>query len=78
MSLAADITEGALAFAAEHPCPENIKAIGVITRTGNDHTRAKLYSVFDKPNIATKAFVTLEDANEWFRNLSAVNNKKAA
>jgi hypothetical protein len=75
MSKASDITENALAFAADHPFPENIKAIGVVTRPGNDHLRAKLYSVFDKPNIPTKAFLNAEDVKRWFDNLV---NKKAA
>jgi hypothetical protein len=78
MSLATDITESALAFAADHPTPENVKAIGVITRPGNDYTRAKLYSVFDKPNIPTRAFLSNRQAEEWFRGLSDSNDKKAA
>ena len=75
MSKAADITEDALAFAADHPFPDNIKGIGVITRPGNDHLRAKLYSVFDKPNIPTKAFLNVSDVKVWFDNLGS---KKAA
>jgi hypothetical protein len=66
MTQAADITEGALLFASQHPSPENVKAIAVITRSGGDHIRAKLYSLFDKPNIPTRAFLNAEEANDWF------------
>jgi hypothetical protein len=77
MSDAADITECALAFAADHPSPENIKAIGVITRKGQDYIRAKLYTVFDKPNIHTKPFLLIDDAKEWFKGLEVSATKAA-
>jgi hypothetical protein len=78
MTNAADITEGALLFASENPSPEKVRAIAVITRTGTDHVRAKLYSVFDNPNIQTKAFLSADSARQWFQELSQGQSEKAA
>ncbi|HEY1039757.1 MAG TPA: hypothetical protein VGF30_10150 [Bacteroidia bacterium] len=78
MSQASDISESGLAFAAENPHPGNVRAIAVITRKGQDYIRAKLYSVFDQPNIPTKAFLSEEDALHWFGSFESEKSKKAA
>ena len=41
----------------------------MITNSGIDHTRAKLYSMFDRPNIRTKVFLNIEEAKMWFESL---------
>lgn len=63
---AAAVTESGLLFAAENPCPENVNAIAIVTSDGDHYLRAKLYALFDKPNILTKAFLTIEEAKNWF------------
>ena len=78
MSNAKDITDGALALAASNPNPEHVKAIATITRYGVDYTRSKLYSVFDRPNIKTKAFLSLEAAKTWFESMELMSLKKAS
>ncbi|MCD6068217.1 MAG: hypothetical protein K0S33_3043 [Bacteroidetes bacterium] len=78
MSLAADITECALAYAAENPDPGNVMAIAVITRGGRDHIRAKLYTVFDEPNILTKAFLSVSEGKEWLLALGQNQAKRVA
>jgi hypothetical protein len=78
MTKVADITSEALVFAAKNPCPENVRAIAVITRKGSDHTRAKLYTVFDYPNILTRAFTSMEEAECWFRQLNGLYRQFAA
>lgn len=78
MSNAKDITDGALALAAANPNPENVKAIATITRYGVDYTRSKLYSVFDRPNIRTKAFLSLDAAKAWFESLEPETLRKAS
>jgi hypothetical protein len=78
MTRAADITSNALAFAAKNPSPENVRAIAVITRKGSDHTRAKLYTAFDYPNILTRAFLSVEEAECWFRQLNGLYKEFAA
>jgi len=70
---AIDVTTSAMMLAAENPHPAGIKAIALVTNSGMDHTRAKLYSVFDRPNITTKAFLSLDKANEWFESLENEN-----
>lgn len=77
MSNARDITDGALALAAANPSPEHVKAIATITRYGVDYTRSKLYSVFDRPNIMTKAFLSLDSAKAWFESMEQVSLRKA-
>ena len=72
MTRAADITREALIFAAKNPCPENVRAIAVVTRKGSDHMRAKLYSVLDYPNILTRAFLSAAEAQCWFRQLNGL------
>jgi hypothetical protein len=74
---AKDVTDEALALAAANPSPEHVKAIAAITRYGTDYTRSKLYSVFDRPNIKTKAFLNLEDAKEWFESMEQGSMRKA-
>ncbi len=64
-----EVTDEAVALAAANPSPAHIKAIAMITKQGIDHTRVKLYSVFDNPNIKTKAFLNIEEATLWFETL---------
>jgi hypothetical protein len=78
MTKAKDITDEALALAASNPSPEHIKAIATLTRYGTDHTRSKLYSMFDRPNIQTKAFLKTDEAFAWFETLEQLNLKKAS
>lgn len=78
LSKAKDITEDALIFAAENPASENVKAIAVITKDGLCHLRAKLYAIFDNPNITTKAFTCAIDGIEWFALLEKSIRNKAA
>jgi hypothetical protein len=78
MTNAKDITDEALALAASNPYPQHVKAIATITRYGMDYTRSKLYSVFDRPNIKTKAFLSTEAAKEWFESMEQVNLRKAS
>lgn len=75
---AKDMTDEALALAAANPSPENVKAIATITRYGLDYTRSKLYTVFDKPNIKTKAFLKVEEAIAWFDALEHGDLRKAS
>ena len=64
-----DVTDDAIALVASHPHPEHIKGIAMITRYGTDYTRVKLYSVFDRPNIKTKAVLSVDEAKLWFEGL---------
>jgi hypothetical protein len=74
-----EVTNEAIEIMAAHPSPQNIKAVAMITNTGKDHTRAKLYSMFDRPNVLTRAFLNSEDARSWFGTLEneGYNMKKA-
>ncbi len=60
------VTDEAIMLAAQNPSPEHIKAIAFVTNRGLDHNRAKLYTLFDQPNIVTKAFLTVANAMDWF------------
>lgn len=64
-----EVTDEAVELAASNPSPERVKAIAMITEPGTLHTRAKLYSVFDRPNILSKAFLNIEEAMLWFEVL---------
>lgn len=73
------VTDEALALGASNPSPEHVKAVAVVTRYGIDYSRIKLYSVFHKPNIKTKAVLSVEEAKLWFESLereSFMRNKK--
>jgi hypothetical protein len=59
------VTDEAVALVAQNPSPEHVKAIALITNRGLDHNRAKLYTLFDKPNILTKVFLNATDALDW-------------
>jgi hypothetical protein len=59
------VTDEAVALVAQNPSPEHVKAIALITNRGVDHSRAKLYTLFDKPNILTRAFLNATDALDW-------------
>ncbi len=72
------VTDEAMALAAANPSPEHIKAIAAVTRYGVDYTRVKLYSMFDKPNIKTKACLSVEEAKSWFESLEPKNFKRKA
>src|SRR6478735_1958064 len=72
-----DVTESGLLFAAENPCPENIKAIAVVTNKGESYVKAKLYELFDEPNIETKAFLSVNEAKNWFGELERNRNSHA-
>jgi hypothetical protein len=78
MTNAKDITDEALTLAAANPHPEHVKAIATLTKYGMDYTRSKLYSVFDRPNIKTKAFLKSEEALAWFEALEQLNLRKAS
>lgn len=64
-----DVTDDAAAFVASHPSPGHIKGIAMLTKYGMDYTRAKLYSMFDRPNIKTRAVLSIEAAKAWFESL---------
>lgn len=64
-----DVMDEAIALASSHPNPEHIKGIAVLTRYGVDYTKEKLYSIFNKPNIKTRAVLSLEGAKAWFEIL---------
>ena len=63
------VTDEAVALAAANPSPEHVKGIAMVARYGMDYTRIKLYSVFDRPNIKTKAVLSIEEAKLWFESL---------
>ncbi len=67
------VTDEVIALASANPSPEHVKAIAMVTRYGLDYTRVKLYSVFDKPNIKTKAVLSIEEAKSWFEKLEQEN-----
>ena len=69
-----DVTDEAVELAAANPKPKRIKAIAMITRYGEDYIRAKLYTMFDTPNIQTKTFLSIEEAKAWFENLELDND----
>lgn len=64
-----DVTDEAMALAASNASPEYVKAIAIVTKNGLDHTKAKLYSVFDRPNIRSKGFLNTEEAKSWLESL---------
>ena len=66
-----NVTDEAITFVASHPCPDHIKAIALITNSGVDYVRGKLYSIFDNPNVNTKVFLSEEEARLWFNSLEA-------
>jgi hypothetical protein len=72
-----DVTDEAIEFTASHPSPDHIKGIAMLTRYGMDYTRAKLFSVFDRPNIKTRAVLSLEGAKAWFESLEQPVLRKA-
>lgn len=72
-----DVTDEAVELAAANPSPKHIKAIAMITRYGTDYIRAKLYAVFDRPNIITKTFLNVEDAKAWFESLEQLDLRNA-
>lgn len=73
-----DVTDEAIALIASHPNPEHIKGIAMLTRYGVDYTRAKLYSMFDRPNIKTKAVLSVDEAKLWFQTLETPVLRKAS
>lgn len=72
------VTDEAVAIVASHPNPEHIRGIAILTRYGMDYTRARLYSVFDRPNIKSKAVLSLEEAKLWFDGLDKPFLRKAS
>jgi hypothetical protein len=66
-----EVTDEAMELAASNPSPEHIKAIAMITHSGMDHMRARLYSMFDRPNILTRVFLNETDALLWFGSLES-------
>lgn len=72
-----DVTDEAMAFVAAHPNPEHINGIAMLTKYGMDYTRAKLYAVFDKPNVRTRAVLSIESAKMWFESLEQPVLRKA-
>ncbi|HWY10435.1 MAG TPA: hypothetical protein VN026_03865 [Bacteroidia bacterium] len=72
------VTDEAVALAAANPSPEHVKGIAMVTRYGVDYTRVKLYSVFDNPNIKTKAVLSVEEAKLWFESLEQENFMRKA
>ena len=73
-----EVTEEVTAFMASHPNPEHFKGLAMLTRYGLDHTKAKLYSMFDRPNVKTKAVLSMEEAKLWFENLEKPVLRKAS
>jgi hypothetical protein len=73
-----DVTEEATAFMVTHPNPEHIKGLAMLTKYGVDYTRAKLYSVFDGPNVKTKAVLSIEEAHSWFESMEKPILRKAS
>lgn len=68
-----NVTDEAIHFVASHPCPEQIKALALITKSRADYIRARLFSIFDEPNVKTRVFYSEEEAILWFKSLEGDN-----